>query len=101
MVEATRLIKAKEGEEDTIAIDESVRFGQDVREIGSDIEKGDTVLRRGDIISAAEIGILSSMGIVNVHNCFVSIKRIKILTSTTMTDQSLRETKSRSALFWK
>ena len=68
MVEATRLIKAKEGEEDIIAIDESVRFGQDVREIGSDIQKGDTVLCRGDIISAAEIGILSSMGISKVRN---------------------------------
>ena len=81
MVEATRLVKAKEGEEDIIAIDESVRFGQDVREIGSDVQKGDTVLHRGDIIYAAEIGILSSMGIVNVQIFFCYYQANQIIDS--------------------
>jgi gephyrin len=43
---------------------EGVKPGENVREIGSDIKKGDTILRKGEEISAigGELGLLASVG---------------------------------------
>jgi gephyrin len=42
--------------------------GENVREIGSDVQKGDTVLRKGDAISAigGEFGLIASVGVQEV-----------------------------------
>ncbi|KAL4193081.1 hypothetical protein AMTRI_Chr06g175130 [Amborella trichopoda] len=40
--------------------------GQDIRPVGCDIEKGATILRRGEHIGTAKIGLLASMGMVMV-----------------------------------
>ena len=38
------------------------RAGEDIRPTGSDIKAGNQVLRRGDLIDAAEIGLLATVG---------------------------------------
>ncbi|KAK0112765.1 hypothetical protein ONS95_014499 [Cadophora gregata] len=48
---------------------EGVKAGENVREVGSDIKKGEVVLRRGDEISAigGELGLLASVGRAEVR----------------------------------
>ena len=45
-----------------IAFDRVPAFGEEVRAIGSDIPMGSVVLRAGDRLGAAEVGLLASMG---------------------------------------
>lgn len=40
--------------------------GQDVRAVGSDIRAGQAVLQAGDLLGAAEIGILATVGAATV-----------------------------------
>jgi gephyrin len=46
----------------------AVTEGENVREIGSDVQKGDTVLRKGAAISAigGEFGLIASVGVQEV-----------------------------------
>ena len=67
MVEATTLSASKDGEETMIQIHENVVQGQDVREIGSDVFKGEQVLSKGDVLLASEIGLLASLGLKEVN----------------------------------
>ncbi|KAL2160430.1 hypothetical protein VTH06DRAFT_1603 [Thermothelomyces fergusii] len=83
MVEDTRLVStrpAKEGgeggeeEEEEAEIEilaDGVREGENIREIGSDIERGAQILAKGDQISAVggEIGLLASVGVREVEVC--------------------------------
>jgi gephyrin len=69
MVEDT-LVTAEtaEGEEQQVRLIASVPAGENVREIGSDVEKGHLILNKGDEITFAggEVGILASVGIAKV-----------------------------------
>ncbi|KAL2622320.1 hypothetical protein R1flu_002525 [Riccia fluitans] len=49
-----------------VAVLRGVVKGQDIRPVGSDIAQGDTLLRSGDKIGPAEIGLLASMGFTHV-----------------------------------
>ena len=51
-------------EKDVEILAEGVKPGENVREIGSDIKKGDVILRKGEEISAigGELGLLASIG---------------------------------------
>ncbi|KAG0478271.1 hypothetical protein HPP92_012990 [Vanilla planifolia] len=40
--------------------------GRDIREVGSDIEKNAVILRSGELVGSAEIGLLASVGVCNV-----------------------------------
>jgi gephyrin len=55
-------------EKDVEILAEDVKPGENVREIGSDINRGDMILRRGDEISAVggELGLLASVGRAHV-----------------------------------
>lgn len=46
----------------TVRIDAKQRTGQNVRHPGEDIPKGATVLKRGHRVSAADLGIIASLG---------------------------------------
>ncbi|EFO28413.1 hypothetical protein LOAG_00059 [Loa loa] len=59
-VENTRIVKHNNSEEVTVEILDEPKIGQDIREIGCDIELGETLLFKGCAISAAEIGILTA-----------------------------------------
>ncbi|CCH41277.1 putative gephyrin [Wickerhamomyces ciferrii] len=71
MVEETELVSTKNNgeEEDEIKIlAKGVEVGDNVRKSGSDISKGELVLRKGTIISpvGGEIGVLASIGKTSV-----------------------------------
>ncbi|CAM6129634.1 unnamed protein product [Calypogeia fissa] len=53
-------------EERRVTITKRVVKGQDIRPVGFDIGQGDTVLRAGELLGPAEIGLLATIGIVNV-----------------------------------
>ncbi|CAG8538196.1 10494_t:CDS:2 [Ambispora leptoticha] len=71
MVEDTTLVRTSaDGEnEELVEIHVQSREGSKIREVGSDIAIGETVGRRGELVSAmeGEIGILASSGIKSVH----------------------------------
>ncbi|KAF9203127.1 hypothetical protein BGZ49_006742 [Haplosporangium sp. Z 27] len=70
MVEDTQLIKSSEdgAQEEIVEILAKVRKGEAIREIGSDIQIGQTVLKKGQVISAVggEIGVLASIGVQKI-----------------------------------
>lgn len=53
-------------EDDRITIGAGHKAGQDVRHIGEDMRIGQTVLRAGDYLYPADIGILASLGLTTV-----------------------------------
>jgi len=54
---------------DTVHIHESVSKGENVMNAGSDIRRGEPLLKKGQRLSSREIGVLAALGIakVNVH----------------------------------
>jgi len=69
MVEDTLVMtETADGEEETVNILSSIPAGENVREIGSDVEKGHVILHKGDEITFAggEVGILASVGLATV-----------------------------------
>lgn len=71
MVEDTELISSSEdgNTEKKIKILVSSKPGQDIRTIGSDIEKDETVLERGTLLGPSEIGLAAAVGVnkINVY----------------------------------
>ena len=41
--------------------------GEDVRAVGSDIRRGQLVLEQGELVGAAEVGILATVGAAQVQ----------------------------------
>lgn len=71
MVEDTVLVsKTADGtEEATVEIlTSAIKDGENVREVGSDVDCGDVILRKGDVVSAigGEYGLLASAGVRNI-----------------------------------
>ncbi|KAG0201956.1 hypothetical protein BGX33_009998 [Mortierella sp. NVP41] len=70
MVEDTVLVKSSEDgtREEIVEILAKVRKGEAIREIGSDVQVGQTVLKKGQVISSVggEIGVLASIGVQKV-----------------------------------
>mmetsp|Transcript_20172 Transcript_20172/g.22437 ORF Transcript_20172/g.22437 Transcript_20172/m.22437 type:complete len:416 (-) Transcript_20172:21-1268(-) len=50
----------------TVEICKAVSTGTDIRQIGSDIQKGQTVLEKGERLGPAEIGLLATVGAAKV-----------------------------------
>ena len=61
MIEWTELVETKEGP--AIDVRRAVAAGQFVSFAGSDIARGETVLRKGTLIGSREIGMLAACGI--------------------------------------
>jgi len=69
MVEDTLITsETPDGEEKEVRLLASVSAGENVREIGSDVKKGDIILGRGTEITFAggEVGVLASVGVASV-----------------------------------
>lgn len=49
-----------------VTIDSDVQAGKNVRHVGEDLAIGDTVIKQGRKLSAADIGLLASLGITSV-----------------------------------
>ncbi len=52
--------------ENTILVHTSVSRGENVMKAGSDIHKGETALRNGQMLASYEIGVLAALGVINV-----------------------------------
>jgi gephyrin len=66
---ANAVVKVEDTEklhEGTIRIKVSVKEGQFIRQIGSDIEAGEVVLSSGDRLGPVELGLLATMGFTKV-----------------------------------
>ncbi|GFR45630.1 hypothetical protein Agub_g7038 [Astrephomene gubernaculifera] len=49
-----------------VRINKAAKPGQDIRPVGSDITEGDLVLRAGEVVGVAEVGILATVGAVQL-----------------------------------
>ncbi|KXZ48662.1 hypothetical protein GPECTOR_26g565 [Gonium pectorale] len=58
---------AGEGGQRRVRINKAARAGQDIRPVGSDIMQGDVVLRAGERVGVAEVGILATVGAVQLR----------------------------------
>lgn len=65
-VEDTELLDGNLDGEQKVRILKKVSKGLDIRPVGFDIAQGQIVLRAGDVLGAAEIGILATIGVVIV-----------------------------------
>jgi len=65
MVEHTELID--DGDETRLQINRPVSPGQSITFAGTDIAKGETVLRRGQRLTSREIGVLAAIGIAEIE----------------------------------
>ncbi|EYU35987.1 hypothetical protein ABFS82_14G225400 [Erythranthe guttata] len=65
-VEDTLLVESAVGGPKRVRVLKQVAKGLDIRPVGSDIAKGDVVLKSGDHLGAAEIGLLATVGITAV-----------------------------------
>ena len=59
--------KAKGLELREIGIREEPKLGSHVRPAGQDVKKGDVVLKKGDVVRPAEVGVLASLGMRTVR----------------------------------
>jgi gephyrin len=70
MVEDTLLTaETSDGEEQQVRLLATIPTGENIREIGSDVQRGDVILHKGDEITFAggEVGILASVGVASVN----------------------------------
>ncbi len=68
MVEHTELVVAPDGTR-TVEINRALTAGENVSYAGTDIARGETVLRAGQVLSSREIGVLAAIGIDRVRVC--------------------------------
>ncbi|KRZ29470.1 Molybdenum cofactor synthesis protein cinnamon [Trichinella pseudospiralis] len=61
-VEDTTLVESKGGEEYKIAINKLPAHGNDVRHIGSDIQKNECVLEKDTLLTSSDLAILATIG---------------------------------------
>ncbi|KAL1839788.1 hypothetical protein VTJ49DRAFT_1162 [Mycothermus thermophilus] len=71
MVEDTRLVSMTEDEKEEREVEilaQGVKEGENIREVGSDVDKGALILRKGEQVSAVggEVGLLASVGVREV-----------------------------------
>ena len=64
--DAIVMIEDTDAEQDTLLVRRAVAPGQYLSHAGSDIARGETVLRRGDLCSSRETGLLAAVGIETV-----------------------------------
>lgn len=66
MVENTELYKELRNGKEFVKVLQTVKPGEDIRPIGSDISVGELVLQKGQKIGPAEIGLLSTIGVTSI-----------------------------------
>jgi putative molybdopterin biosynthesis protein len=65
MVEHTEVVRADGGR--AVEISRAVTAGENVSYAGTDIARGETVLRAGQLLTSREIGVLAAIGVAEVH----------------------------------
>ena len=66
MIEYTKFIENNENGEEVIEILSPFKKGDNIREIGSDIQQGELLFKKGDVVGPSEIGLLASVGVIEV-----------------------------------
>ena len=67
MVEHTEVV-ADDGAR-TVEVGRAVTAGENVSHAGTDIARGETVLRAGQVLTSREIGVLAALGVAEVRVC--------------------------------
>jgi molybdopterin molybdotransferase len=67
MVEDTQREQRAKSKEQRVKIFKEVEPGENIRRRGEDIKKGDLVLKKGEIVGAAQLGILANLGVESVE----------------------------------
>ena len=62
MVEVTTGLERGGSTGGTVAISRPATFGDHIRKAGEDVAKGETVLRAGEVVNAASIGLMAAVG---------------------------------------
>jgi putative molybdopterin biosynthesis protein len=68
MVEHTEVVLDKDGAR-SVEINRALTAGENVSYAGTDIARGETVLRAGQILTSREIGVLAAIGMARVRVC--------------------------------
>jgi putative molybdopterin biosynthesis protein len=68
MVEHTEVVLDPDGTR-TVEIGRAVTAGENVSYAGTDIARGETVLRAGQVLTSREIGVLAAIGIAEIRVC--------------------------------
>ena len=68
MVEHTEIVAARSGEP-AVEVSRAVTAGENVSYAGTDIARGETVLRAGQVLSSREIGVLAAIGVAEAPVC--------------------------------
>jgi putative molybdopterin biosynthesis protein len=79
MVESTDLEKGEAGDSPFLRVVRPVAPGANITFAGTDIGRGETVLRRGDLLTARETGVLAALGLDRVS--VVRRPRVAILST--------------------
>jgi len=66
MIEHTELVQEESGEASLLEITHAVAPGQNITFAGTDIAKGETILRAGQLLTSREIGVLAAIGLAEV-----------------------------------
>ena len=77
MVEHTEVVRADDGH--AVEISRAVTAGENVSYAGTDIARGETVLRAGQLLTSREIGVLAAIGVAEVR--VVRRPRVAILST--------------------
>ena len=64
--DAAVMLEYSSRNDDNVFMHRSVSKGENVMEAGSDIQKGETILRRDQRLSSREIGVLAALGLIEV-----------------------------------
>ena len=67
MIESTTISSSKDGEESMVRIHDKVKEGFGIRRQGSDIQKGQILVKKASVCSASDIGLLASVGIQSLQ----------------------------------
>ena len=76
---AVVMVEHTDQDGDTITVNRPVTPGANISYAGSDIGRGETVLRRGDLLTSRETGVLAAIGVARV--CVVRRAKVAILST--------------------
>ena len=65
-VELTRRLDGRDGREDRVAVDASVKAGNHIRHPGEDVADGEQVLAAGTVVTPGRVGLLAAVGAYTV-----------------------------------
>src|SRR5260221_13274618 len=64
--DAVVMVEHTDAERESLAVRRPVTPGANISSAGTDIGRGETVLRRGDLLTSRETGVLAALGIEKI-----------------------------------